>query len=368
MNENYEGYARTEFDKDRMSQFKNVITRALLSLEPEHWIVPYLHCMLGEIHKFWTMTKQELLQLELKLARLIAPDSGFLGSTKYEQYIKHLREILIMEGKVNGIQRKIEKITEDIEHGLISSQKGLKNASMELESLQIRKEKLETDINSMYSQHTLEMGEGPFTSKLEAILDQHKIKQEHYYGGIFNGNACRKFLHVYEGVYDAIYSTVKLVAESTGHMDILYDASTLVVRYKRLFQLRLKVHKLVAHSKPIHDNELPDSQSAIDDYLNHYRVMLGGKIIVKMHLLEDHAVEHLRKFKMGFGLLGEHGFESIHHKFKETWNHNISKPPTKRLWCSMERHHVNVVPYLQSLKPQVKRRKVDRSKSDKCSS
>ncbi len=85
--------------------------------------------------------------------------------------------------------------------------------------------------------------------------------------------------------------------------------------------------------------------------------MIGGKIIVKQHLLEDHAVDCLRKYKMGFGLLGEHGFESIHHVFKEIWKNTVSFNPAKRLLSSMKRHHVSVVPHIQSLKSDIKRRK-----------
>ena len=35
-------------------------------------------------------------------------------------------------------------------------------------------------------------------------------------------------------------------------------------------------------------------------------------VLPKMHLLEDHLVPWMKRWKMGAGLLGEHGAESIH--------------------------------------------------------
>ena len=36
---------------------------------------------------------------------------------------------------------------------------------------------------------------------------------------------------------------------------------------------------------------------------------------IKMHILEEHAIPWAKSFRVGFGLLGEQGAESIHAKF-----------------------------------------------------
>lgn len=38
-------------------------------------------------------------------------------------------------------------------------------------------------------------------------------------------------------------------------------------------------------------------------------------ITPKMHMLEDHAVDFIKKWKAGFGIYGEQGGESIHREF-----------------------------------------------------
>ena len=51
----------------------------------------------------------------------------------------------------------------------------------------------------------------------------------------------------------------------------------------------------------------------IEVFLQFYRCAFpGASITPKLHLLEDHILEFMRKWRVGFGLLGEQGAESIH--------------------------------------------------------
>ncbi len=272
LQENYEGYARTGFDKKRQAEFKNVITRALLLIEPDDWIVPYLHCMLGEILKFWTLTENKCLEIELKLSKLIAAKGGHFGDTKFEEYIKHMMDVVKVEQKISDILRQINRITNDIQNGVVPGENGIRHANKELDCLQSKRAELSSEVKSLYTKKKLELGDGPITSQLEKILDDHKIKREHYYGGIINGNSCDRFLKVFDSVYNTIYLTVKSVAEATGHLEILNDAFELVVHFKTLFYLRRNVHELISHSNPIFEHELPGIQKAIDEYLGYYRL------------------------------------------------------------------------------------------------
>ena len=44
-------------------------------------------------------------------------------------------------------------------------------------------------------------------------------------------------------------------------------------------------------------------------------ILPEATVPLKMHLLEDHAVQWANTYHVGFGLLGEQGAESIHAKF-----------------------------------------------------
>ncbi len=58
-----------------------------------------------------------------------------------------------------------------------------------------------------------------------------------------------------------------------------------------------------------------------------------------MHMLESHVVEWLREWKVGLGLMGEQGAESIHNYFN-----NLKVSYRNRLRCMMKQHFVHIAP------------------------
>ena len=75
-------------------------------------------------------------------------------------------------------------------------------------------------------------------------------------------------------------------------------------------------------------------------------------------MLEDHTVDFLRHWKVGFGFFGEQGGESIHHDFKRKKHmyHN-TKEKLDSLRYLMTQHLLETFPKAQKLKPATKRRK-----------
>ena len=54
----------------------------------------------------------------------------------------------------------------------------------------------------------------------------------------------------------------------------------------------------------------------IEKFMTFYRdTFPDATVIPKMHFLEEHTVHWLRKWGVGFGLMGEQGAESIHAYF-----------------------------------------------------
>ena len=50
--------------------------------------------------------------------------------------------------------------------------------------------------------------------------------------------------------------------------------------------------------------------------MQYYRTQLTSSMVTpKMHMLEEHVVPWVKKWRVGFGLLGEQGAESIHAYF-----------------------------------------------------
>lgn len=75
-------------------------------------------------------------------------------------------------------------------------------------------------------------------------------------------------------------------------------------------------------------------------------------ITPKLHILEDHVVPFLMKWKCGFGFYGEQGGESLHNQFnKMKHRFNNIKNPQERLRCLMRQHLLTGSPHAQSLRP-----------------
>ena len=82
----------------------------------------------------------------------------------------------------------------------------------------------------------------------------------------------------------------------------------------------------------------------------------------KLHILEDHMVPWLQRWKVGFGLLDEQGAESIHAKFN-TLKDNFRTIPDKlnRLQQLMKAHYLHIAPENIALRPPVKKKKLSSS-------
>ena len=86
----------------------------------------------------------------------------------------------------------------------------------------------------------------------------------------------------------------------------------------------------------------------IEDFLFFYRgAFPKSSITPKMHMLEDHVLPFLQKWRVGFGLLGEQGAESIH----TTFNHlnRVYANKVKRLHHITVEHHRKFLLYLKRM-------------------
>ena len=74
----------------------------------------------------------------------------------------------------------------------------------------------------------------------------------------------------------------------------------------------------------------------------------SASITPKLHLLEDHTVDQLQQFGVGFGMLNEQGGELIHTEFNRTGRVVCGmKDPLQRLITTVQRHHLSTTPEVQ---------------------
>ena len=72
----------------------------------------------------------------------------------------------------------------------------------------------------------------------------------------------------------------------------------------------------------------------------------------KLHMLEDHVVPFIRKWRFPLGFFGEQGGESIHHEFRDIANNfHHTHPASDRLQGMLERHYTVIEPENRQIIP-----------------
>lgn len=101
------------------------------------------------------------------------------------------------------------------------------------------------------------------------------------------------------------------------------------------------------------------SDKNIKEFMKFYRANFPeATVLPKMHLMEDHLVSWLRKWRVGLGLMAEQGAESIHASINSIKAAYTNIPDrVKRLKCILQEHHRHACPILAAQQPVVKKRK-----------
>ena len=104
-------------------------------------------------------------------------------------------------------------------------------------------------------------------------------------------------------------------------------------------------------------------ESNINEFLSHYRAAFPTATITpKLHMIEDHVVDFISQWRVGFGMMGEQGAESIHAVFNQlhrTYANMTNK--VERLKSITTEHHRQICPENTSCRvPPAKRKRLIR--------
>ena len=104
---------------------------------------------------------------------------------------------------------------------------------------------------------------------------------------------------------------------------------------------------------------LPFAADNIARFMAYYRSQFPTATVTpKLHMLEEHVVPWIKRWGMGFGLLGEQGAESIHAYFNSLKRTYSGIPDgLQRLKQMMVEHHLHVAPANTTARPPVVKKK-----------
>ena len=191
--------------------------------------------------------------------------------------------------------------------------------------------------------------EGPFVKQLDSALQLIGVQHQQYFGGAFVGNHVHKALKVHilcfmqtinhENFFQLPNVKTLCIAISQMAQEKLPHRSGEVAEnmknFINLFSLFGKCHNISdqnfidepqIHALDQVGKMLPflfsdylyffPTKQAIQEFLAFFRdTFPTATVPIKMHLMEDHAVQWAAAYHVGYGLLGEQSAESIHVKF-----------------------------------------------------
>eukprot|EP00731_Ephydatia_muelleri_P021065 Em0013g792a len=182
--------------------------------------------------------------------------------------------------------------------------------------------------------------EGPFVKELDSTLQMLGVTRQQYFGGVFVGNHVHKSLQIssIEALCGAMVATALREIPS-----ILSDVMVTATTFRSILSQFGRCHELYDGN---YINEYNASQlaAAIPSFMESFRrAFPKATTPIKMHLLEDHALQWANRMHVGFGLLGEQGAESIHAKFNTLLSqYNAMHDKVKKLLCIVKQHFLTL--------------------------
>eukprot|EP00731_Ephydatia_muelleri_P032941 Em0024g485a len=138
------------------------------------------------------------------------------------------------------------------------------------------------------------------------------VKQLQYFGGTFVSNHVHKTLKLPN--INTLCSAICKLAESSLPQQFEMVATRTMI-FLNAFSKFAKCHSIYDQNF-IDEAQVHELEQSVQEFMELFRTNFPkGTIPIKMHMVEDHAVQWARSTHVGFGLLGEQGAESVHAKF-----------------------------------------------------
>ena len=125
-----------------------------------------------------------------------------------------------------------------------------------------------------------------------------------------------------------------------------------------LFQKYATCHLIFNSAHHLSDIEINLLKLNIQEFMSFYRTNRSDeKVTPKMHMMEDHIVEFVSKWRVGCGFFGEQGGESLH-KASNNLNRTYAcmKKDSDRLEHLMKQHLTSCHPTAQAIRAKSKKR------------
>ncbi|XP_065656336.1 uncharacterized protein LOC136081893 [Hydra vulgaris] len=297
--------------------FNNVIDQSLFNIPLDQVAVPALHISLGIFLKFFIMLEDECQLIDIKLAGELALSSKTIDKAEFDKFISMHVQSSLLNSVITDCIEKIALLQDTVGIQVLRNPERaediLKIYKPRILYYELRKNEKSIELQSLHECNKLDKVSGPCIQKLDEILKENKVERQAYHGKCFVGNHVHKMLK-HQPLLDLCNSIPKLVVDlgfiDTGVHLLSIDVSQ---KFKKLFSYYSKCHNIMNSSHYFKDNDILELDLAIKKLMEFYRFTWpDASITPKMHLLENHVYQFIEKWRLGIGVYGEEGGESLH--------------------------------------------------------
>ncbi|XP_057310202.1 uncharacterized protein LOC130648181 [Hydractinia symbiolongicarpus] len=350
-------------DIKRAKEFNKVICKRLFNVSIDQIALPALHISLGTFLKFFNMLESECMNLDIKLAASTAVSKSKNKILSFNDSIAICNKIKDCEKTAKDCEEKIGLIHEAIALNILKkpeTEQHIKDIyEPRIDFLQRKMTEKTSEAEGLRKEHNLMQASGPCVEKLDEILKKLNVERQAYHGKSFVGNHVHKMLK--DGNIIQICNSIPKLVYDMGHQgnEIHMESVEVCRKYKQLFSCYAKCHNLINSRNDFGPQLISELEQSIDKLMAFLRTNWPDVTITpKLHMLEDHAVDFMRKWGTGFGFYGEQGAESIHpmfNKLMSTYQH--MKPASRRVEAMLREHLTRINPNAQKLRPIIRKRK-----------
>ncbi|XP_071796167.1 uncharacterized protein [Asterias amurensis] len=345
----------------------SVVSEPLIPIEVDHVILPSLHISLGVFKKLFDLFESDCHRLDEHLFKLRAQvedededeDEDEHRDTNFDvQIATSVKQRNHIAEQLTKKKSRLEELEDDLPLYVFQHTEQ-QDVDAEFRQMATETYQLRVDVHGLeieMNRADLAYGTGPVVSSLDKVLSRFHVQRQAYHGKSFVGNHVHRCCTV-EVIEALTAAPMKVMLENmtddvplAAHERLLMESANIKKKYSDIFLKFADVHHGINHARAISPQELNQIDICIKEFLNSFRASFpSSNISPKLHLLEDHAVEQLRKFRVGFGLLNEQGGELIHTDFNRTGRvvHGM-RDPLQRLMAVMRRHLVGTTPEVQT--------------------
>ena len=306
---------------------KGVIMTPQLDIEPQNYIVPLLHLMIGLVNKAWA----SLILFFDEFVEVISDKEAELKDhiRDCEKIIKEFEnelEILVVNKNMAYAELSQTKSNRESLKSLITEtntsirqytdMKKKKTAELKQHKIELAKEKKARNGDKNRTENLL-----------YNILDEHNIKKQHFHGGAMNGVCSRRLLDNIDPIFDKVRKMMseKLKTKSGLTKEKISLLTQVLEDFISLFDILDLVFSRLRILDPTAE-EIESAEKGIQ-MLEFMWKKLQLSITPKCHILFDHTMDQVKSHN-GIADLVEDYVEHAHQTGKQL-NHlvaHISSP------------------------------------------